>query len=479
MDTNYTSYYQQNNEQQSPKPPKKKKGGVIKKIFVGALVGIVFGTFTGAAFLGVQHFGDILKATSPIGKVVEAIEDKEDTELAKESEVKPSEEKTEEIVTNKDEESEAASDVDETEEVIDKASKKAAAKDEIRKSSLSGATSVYDVTEVVEDVMPSVVAVNNKYIARANYFGQIYSQEATSTGSGIIVGQNENELLIVTNHHVVDGVEELSVIFADDKEVVAQVKGTDADRDLAVVAVLLDDISEETKSSICIAKMGDSEALKVGEPVIAIGNALGYGQSVTTGVVSALNRNIAARTTENGEVVVDEEAPKFIQTDAAINPGNSGGALLNARGEVIGINSNKIGGTAVEGIGYAIPISDAKPIISDLMEKETKLKVSEASRGVIGITGVNVEQEYSEVYGIPMGIYISSVTEGSGADKAGLIKGDIIVGINGEDVSSMDELKKELEYYAQGTEVVLTIMQGSPTGYVSKEVTVVLGAPAE
>jgi len=464
--TSYSSYYGQN-QQPASKPPKK-NNSTFKKVMTGALCGIVFGIFTGVGFVAVSHFTDILKVATPFGRVVEAIEEKEDAGIA----MAPVIESTPAPSVNED--------VDSTEEVTKEAEKKAQARENIKQTELTGTAAMLDVTDVVEAVMPSVVIVNNKYTARANYFGQIYQQEATSTGSGIIVGENDSELLIVTNYHVVEGEDELSVVFADEQEIVAQVKGTDEDRDLAVIAVQLDDISDSTRSAICIANMGDSDTLEVGEPVIAIGNALGYGQSVTTGVVSALNRTIASDSstyTKDGELIEpDEDTPVFIQTDAAINPGNSGGALLNARGEVIGINSNKIGGTAIEGIGYAIPISDAKPIISDLMSKETKLKVAEDNRGIIGITGVNVEKEYSEIYGIPVGVYVSSVTEGSGADDAGLVKGDIIVGINGEEITTMDELKKQLEYYAQGTEVTLTIMQGSPTGYVSKDVAVVLGA---
>ncbi len=232
-------------------------------------------------------------------------------------------------------------------------------------------------------------------------------------------------------------------------------------------------------NAIAVAKMGDSTQLTVGEPVIAIGNALGYGQSVTTGVVSALNRPIAVSSTSSQTGVMDDtEVNTFIQTDAAINPGNSGGALLNSRGEVIGINSNKIGGSAVEGMGYAIPISDAQPIIEKLMTRETRLRVEEADRGFLGITGIDVVAEYSQLYGMPKGVYISSVSEGTGAAEAGLVRGDIITALNGEEVKSMDDLKEELSYYSVGSTVELTIMQGSPTGFQAKTVSVTLGAAA-
>ncbi len=295
------------------------------------------------------------------------------------------------------------------------------------------------------------------------------------------MGENDSELLLVTNYHVVASAQELSVQFVDGEQVTAQVKGTDEDKDLAVIAVQLGDIKTETLNQISIATLGNSDDLVVGEPVIAIGNALGYGQSVTTGVVSALNRAVAVSNTTYDETNqnTDKEINTFIQTDAAINPGNSGGALLNTKGQVIGINSSKIGGNAVEGMGYAIPISDAKPIIADLMSKETRLKVSENEKGFIGITGVDVVQEYSEVYGMPLGIYVSSVIEGSGADQAGLVRGDIIVSINGLDISSMAELKNELAYYKAGDTVQLTIMQGSPTGYQSKVIDVTLGKQSQ
>ena len=277
-----------------------------------------------------------------------------------------------------------------------------------------------------------------------------------------------------------ESAEELTVQFTDGSQSQAQIKGTDANKDLAVIAVQLSDISSDTMSSISIATLGDSNALTVGEPVIAIGNALGYGQSVTTGVVSALNRAIASDGSQNVQTGTDTEVNTFIQTDAAINPGNSGGALLNIHGEVIGINSNKIGGSTVEGMGYAIPISDAKPIIENLMTKQTRLKVNEDSKGYLGITGIDVVAEYSEIYGMPQGVYVSSVTEGTGAAEAGLVKGDIITGLNGEEIKSMEELKNELSYYTAGTTVELTIMQGSPTGYQAKTVQVTLGgAPTQ
>ena len=272
-----------------------------------------------------------------------------------------------------------------------------------------------------------------------------------------------------------DQAEELTVQFVDGTQAQAEIRGVDVDKDLAVIAVKLDDISADTMDKIAIAKLGDSDALTVGEPAIAIGNALGYGQSVTTGVVSALDRAIASTDAQDMDAAAtgDREINTFIQTDAAINPGNSGGALLNMKGEVIGINSNKIGGSAVEGMGYAIPISDVKPIIENLMNKQPK--VDEDKRGYLGITGVDVIADYSELYDVPKGVYVSSVVEGAAADQAGIMRGYIIIALNDEEISSMAELKEELSYYAAGDTVELTIMKMMPQGYETDTVSVMLG----
>lgn len=469
-DTNYytngnSNYYQttENSFQQSQVnrsvPPvqksKKQKSGFGKKLLVGLCCGLVFGIFAGIGFelVDVAKSG-VKQAKETVFSIVGIpVEETQEEEIAKEPDIL----QESETFVNTDEEQ-----LPQT-------------TDTLREAAQSEMV-VTDVTEVVKAVMPSVVSVNSKYIETTSFFGQQYSGEATSAGSGIIVGQNENELLLVTNYHVVSSAEELSVQFVDGEQVTAQIKGMDEDKDLAVIAVLLNDIKEETLGQISVATLGDSDQLMVGEPVIAIGNALGYGQSVTTGVVSALNRPVAVSDTSyDNNQTTDKEINTFIQTDAAINPGNSGGALLNTKGQVIGINSSKIGGNTVEGMGYAIPISDAKPIIADLMNKETRLKVSESEKGFIGITGVDVVEEYSQIYGMPRGIYVSSVTENSGADQAGLVRGDIIVAINDLEVQSMTELKNELAYYKAGDTVRLTIMQGSPVGYQSKEVDVTLG----
>lgn len=332
----------------------------------------------------------------------------------------------------------------------------------------AGKTVVTDVTEVAENVMPSIVSVYNSFTQSTNYFGQTYSQESTSTGSGIIVGKTDTELLIATNNHVVEDADSLKVQFVDNTTAEAQLKGTDASNDLAVIAVSLDNLTDDTFGQIKVATLGDSDTLKVGEPAIAIGNALGYGQSVTTGVVSAINREI---TTENGTTNT------YIQTDAAINPGNSGGALVDINGEVIGINSNKIGGTSVEGMGYAIPISKAKPIIENLMNQETKTKVDSDKQGYLGISGVSVTAQVSSAYNMPQGVYVAKLVDNGPAANSDLQEGDIITGINGSTITSMDELKSQLTYYEAGTEVTLSVKRAnSENGYDESEVKVTLGS---
>ncbi len=333
-----------------------------------------------------------------------------------------------------------------------------------------------DVSSVVENIMPSIVSITNMSVQEVqNYFGGTSKQESESAGTGIIISQNDSELLVVTNNHVVAGSDTLTVTFADGNSVEANIKGTDSEYDVAVVAVPLDSISEDTKKAISVATLGDSTELKVGEPAIAIGNALGYGQSVTTGVISALNRSVSETDQTTGETT--ESSVKLIQTDAAINPGNSGGALVNASGEVIGINSSKLVGDSVEGVGYAIPISDVSDLIENLMNQETKTKVAEADQGAIGIKGMSVSTEYSQQLNMPEGVYVSEVTKGGGAEKAGMTRGCIITGINGTTVSSKDDLQEQLQYYAKGDEVELTIQVPQSNGeYQEQSVTVILGA---
>lgn len=312
-----------------------------------------------------------------------------------------------------------------------------------------------------------MVSIVNNFTETANVFGQQYTQEEAASGSGIIVGKTDDELLIVSNNHVVESADTLTVTFIDGSEAQAQVKGLDSDMDLAVIAVSLNDLSDDTKNAITVATLGSSDDLKLGEPVIAIGNALGYGQSVTNGIVSALNREI---TLENGSTGT------FIQTNAAINPGNSGGALLNMNGEVIGINSNKIGGTAVEGMGYAIPITSASPIIADLMERQTRTKVAEDEVGYIGISLKEVTSQISQMYNMPEGIYVVSVEEGSAAANAGIMKGDIITKFDGSSISSYSDLQKTLQYYAVGDSVTVTVQRPQNGEYVSIELNLTLGS---
>ena len=331
-----------------------------------------------------------------------------------------------------------------------------------------------DVSNVVEKVMPAMVSIVNNFTETANVFGQQYTQEEAASGSGIIVGKTDDELLIVSNNHVVESADTLTVTFIDGSEAQAQVKGLDSDMDLAVIAVSLNDLSDDTKNAITVATLGSSDDLKLGEPVIAIGNALGYGQSVTNGIVSALNREI---TLENGSTGLENGSTgTFIQTNAAINPGNSGGALLNMNGEVIGINSNKIGGTAVEGMGYAIPITSASPIIADLMERQTRTKVAEDEVGYIGISLKEVTSQISQMYNMPEGIYVVSVEEGSAAANAGIMKGDIITKFDGSSISSYSDLQKTLQYYAVGDSVTVTVQRPQNGEYVSIELNLTLGS---
>ena len=322
-----------------------------------------------------------------------------------------------------------------------------------------------DVSDIVDATLPSIVSITNMSVQQVqDFFGGIRQQESKSAGSGIIISQNDTELLIVTNNHVVEGSETLTVTFVDETSVEALIKGTDSARDLAVVAVPLEKIPDETMDAIKLATLCDSDGIKVGEPAIAIGNALGYGQSVTMGIVSATERTISGY---DGT---------YIQTDAAINPGNSGGALLNINGEVIGINSAKINASEVEGMGFAIPISDTTDIIENLMNKETRSKVSEAERGYLGIKGYDVTEEGAQMYNMPTGVFLAEVIDGGGAKDAGLTKGMIITEFDGSSVDDMETLKGLLEYYKVGEEVSVKVQVPEKNGeYTEQEVTVKLG----
>ncbi len=332
-----------------------------------------------------------------------------------------------------------------------------------------------DVSDVVEQVMPSIVSITSMSVEEVqSFFGTTWQKQSEGAGTGIIISENDSELLIVTNNHVVENSDALTVTFNDETSVSADIKGIDDACDVALLSVPTESLSEDTLGSLATATLGDSTKLKVGEPAIAIGNALGYGQSVTTGVISALDRSVATTDSRTGET--KEDGVNLIQTDAAINEGNSGGALVNVNGEVIGINSAKLIGDSVEGIGYAIPISDVSDLIQGLMDQETKEKVDEDDQGMIGITGISVSDAFSQQIDLPAGVYVTEVTSGGGADKAGMTKGCIITALNGNSVDSMDGLQEQLQYYAKGETVVLTVQIPQTNGeYKEQTVDVTLG----
>lgn len=418
----YTTYQMGGATGSNHTEPKKTKkhGNYFRKAMVSVSLGLFFGLFAGVGFYAVQQGTGMLK-TGTDTAVVDEVASEATTESTQSS-------------------TQLATNVTYVES---------------------------DISSVVEKVMPAMVSIVNNYTETANVFGQKYTQEEAASGSGIIVGKTDDELLIVSNNHVVENADTLTVTFIDGNEAQAQIKGLDSDMDLAVVAVSLSDLSDDTKNAITVATLGNSDDLKLGEPVIAIGNALGYGQSVTNGIVSALNREI---TLENGSTGT------FIQTNAAINPGNSGGALLNMNGEVIGINSNKIGGTTVEGMGYAIPITSASPIIADLMERQTRTKVAEDEVGYIGISLQEVTSQISQMYNMPEGIYVVSVEDGSAAANAGIMKGDIITKFDGSSISSYSDLQKTLQYYAAGDTVSVTVQRPQNGEYVAVDLTLTLGS---
>ena len=459
-DDSKQKYGYQPGVQQTPAPKKRDSAG--KWIAVSALVVIFVCVCIGIGLIGVYSIRSANQLDSASVGVLEVAPDAGD-------DAKNQEDDGNHATTDSPERSEAGRSGDSslTEDTTTGDGQVAAASEIAQQQSASAV--VTDVTQVVEAVMPTCVSITNNFTQTVqDFWGQTYSQDETASGSGIIIGENEQELLIVTNNHVVDSTEQLYVQFIDGETVEAQVKGTDASADLAVVAVKLDTIANSTKQEICIARMGDSDSLKIGEPAIAIGNALGYGQSVTTGVISALNRKIESSNSEEGT--------SLIQTDAAINPGNSGGALLNMRGEVIGINSNKIGGSSIEGMGYAIPISTARPIIEDLMERQTRTKYSEEERGYLGISCINVTSDLSENFSMPQGIFVAQVYSGTGAETAGLVRGNIVVAFDGVTVQNQEELTKQMQYYKAGESVEITIMVNSANGYQQKNVTVTLSS---
>ena len=427
----YTTYQMGGTTGSNNTEPKKtqKHGGYFRKAMVSVSLGLFFGLFAGIGFYAVQQ-GTGMFTTSTDTAVVDEIASEATTESTQSAQL--------------------ATNVTYVES---------------------------DVSNVVEKVMPAMVSIVNNFTETANVFGQQYTQEEAASGSGIIVGKTDDELLIVSNNHVVESADTLTVTFIDGSEAQAQVKGLDSDMDLAVIAVSLNDLSDDTKNAITVATLGSSDDLKLGEPVIAIGNALGYGQSVTNGIVSALNREI---TLENGSTGLENGSTgTFIQTNAAINPGNSGGALLNMNGEVIGINSNKIGGTAVEGMGYAIPITSASPIIADLMERQTRTKVAEDEVGYIGISQQEVTSQISQMYNMPEGIYVYKIVAGGAASRSDLRERDIITKFDGEKVKNGDDLKKLLTYYKAGSTVTMTVQSLENGKYVERNVQITLGSKSD
>lgn len=415
----YTQSSTQYTQSAAPKPPKKPKNpnGFGTKLAKCVAIALVFGLVAGCAFSGVTYF---------TGKALGTNETSSST------------------TTNN-----TAS---------------------ITQTSTGNAKDLVDVSSVVEAVIPSIVAITNTGTAKSqNFFGQSQTYESKSAGSGIIIQEDDKYLYIVTNNHVVADSNSLTVQFCDDSTVSAEIKGTDAADDLAVIKVELSSIEADTLSAIKVATIGDSTALKVGQPTIAIGNALGYGQSTTTGIVSALGRSVTITDSTTGESTTNNN---LIQTDAAINPGNSGGALLNANGEVIGINSVKYSETSVEGIGYAIAMEDAQPIIQQLITQE---KVEASEQAYLGIQGYDVSSDVAQKYSLPEGVFVYQTYSGSAADQAGIMAGDVITGIDGKAVSSMEDLKEKLTYYKAGQTVKMKVCVRA-NNYEETEIEVTFGS---
>lgn len=423
-----SSYKEVQQEQVTPPPaekPKKKKGGFGKTILKTICIALIAGAVGGGAFLGVVSAGFNIFGIGKVQQTVTEIQ-KSDTSQAIQATVNNS----------------------------------------------------IDVSTIAEKCMPSVVSITNKGVQEIRSWFGTYQQETSGSGSGIIIGENDTELLIVTNYHVVSDSQELSVYFSfeentegeEENVVSAKIKGYDSQKDLAVISVKKDDIPQETKAQIVIASIGDSSELQVGEQVVAIGNALGYGQSVTTGIVSALNREVSLTGT-NGETITNQ----LIQTDAAINPGNSGGALLNMKGEVVGINSAKLASEEVEGMGYAIPITAVESIIGDLMNKETRDKVDSEEAGYLGIECIGVTSDVAQTYDLPVGVYVKSVVKGGAAEQAGIQAGDVIVKLDGSSVSGDSELVDALSYYKAG-ETIDIVVKTRESGYQEQTFSVTLGS---
>ncbi len=413
---------------EGPQKSRKKKHGTAGKIAVLTAAAILFGTVAGGVMTGVNLLGSRLAGLYQGGLGAEVEESLEESQ-AQEAETAAAQE---------------------------------------TQAGATAVSAVTDVSAIVEEAMPSVVAINDTMtIEQRNFFGMPQTYQATSSGSGIIVGESDTELLIATNNHVVSGATDLQVTFVDDKAVSAAIKGTDSATDLAIIAVQLTDIPADTKSKIKVATLGDSDSLKVGQQVIAIGNALGYGQSVTVGYVSALDRTIS-----------DESGIEhtYLQTDAAINPGNSGGALLDLNGNVIGINAAKTASTEVEGMGFAIPISKAQDILNNLMTKKTRIAVDEDAQGALGIRVTNIDANTSKAYNMPVGVYVYQILDDGAAAGSDLKEKDIITKFDGQSVTTAEELTQMLTYYESGSTVTLTVQSLVNGAYVEHEVQVTLGS---
>ena len=422
----YQNPYPNHGNQQGPAPKQKKKGGLAKKAGLITAAALLFGTVSGGTMAGINVLSNHLFVNN-------AAETQAETKVAEPQTAAPE-----------------------------------TAVQQAQTAENSGAV-VMDVSKIVEDVMPSMVSIDNTVLyTTQNWFYGNQTYEVPSSGSGIIVGENDTELLVVTNNHVIEDSKEIKATFIDGTSVDAAVKGTDSAADLAVIAVPLDQIPDDTKSKIKPAVLGNSDDLKMGQGVIAIGNALGYGQTTTVGYISAVDRKI--QTDESGAT------KNVIQTDAAINPGNSGGALVNMKGEVIGINEAKTSATSVEGVGYAIPVSEVQDIIKDLMNQKTRIAVDADKQGYLGIQGTDVDQQDASLYGMPEGVFVYKVVEGGAASQSDLQEKDIITKIDNQSIRTMEELKNMLTYYESGTTVTMTVMRLENGQYVEKQVDIVLGS---
>ena len=423
-DTQGSSYKRQNEAAKQETVKSRKKGSTFKRIVGISAAALLFGTIAGGTMFGVNNLATSLMET-----------EEESTELSK---------KVPEV---------SSVELKEASTAVTTAN--------------NSSSALADVSPIAESAMPSVVAIKGTTsVETYSWFGEGQTYDTPSSGSGIIIGKNDTELLVVTNNHVVEDTKDLSVVFIDNEEVKASVKGRDSENDIAIIAVKLEDIKSETLEKIAVARMGDSDELKVGQGVVAIGNALGYGQSVTVGYVSAIDREVTTK---------DSSIKNLLQTDAAINPGNSGGALLNMSGEVIGINTAKYASTEVEGMGYAIPISKVKDIISELSSKETRSdKVDENNQGYLGIQGKNIGEDVAEAYDMPRGIYVYKIVENSLAADSDLREKDIITKVDSQSVRNMEELKDILSYYKSGEKVKLTVQRLKDSEYEEKEIEITL-----